>query len=530
MKKFLGLLALSIGAVASSSCENIPIGAYSLASDPLPDHAQLVTQDQYAQLQKSSLFFSISNQSIGEQQQAAARDERDNDVALGKFAQAHPKGPALLPPLPREPGIIANPDDTYTHTITLNNGRTVEVRTMGRRWAKATVRRAIDVFPSRANQLSTYQMYYDALALGGGGDRADLGLPDPVLVQKDTETYSAGKILELNDRIAAQASQTPPSFSALPHQIGAPLCTREEGVGNGSDRVGSDDSDAACAPQSNGLFAHYDWPSKGNLTCVKDQANRGTCVSFATTSALENLVSKTQNRFVNLSEQYLYQQAKLGLFRDDFNESLVGWSVLSSMVSGKWQIPFETSWEYNPSRSRVTNNSTHLYTHSCDGYAGSCSDSSHQMQVYCSNNGTARYCGFLGEPAPAQGFALSSTSELWNLLSPSGSVAKIAAAVNLGQPVILGFSVTPSWDGVPSGGFVNYKSGESNRGGHAVHVVGAIDNATLARIMPSAPAGSGGGYLIIKNSWSSCWSDGGFVYVPYDFVSSYANSADAVTN
>jgi C1A family cysteine protease len=44
------------------------------------------------------------------------------------------------------------------------------------------------------------------------------------------------------------------------------------------------------------------------------------------------------------------------------------------------------------------------------------------------------------------------------------------------------------------------------------------------RIPAGTPPGSGGGYFIVKNSWSNCYGDGGYVYLPWDYVSAHASS------
>jgi C1A family cysteine protease len=54
--------------------------------------------------------------------------------------------------------------------------------------------------------------------------------------------------------------------------------------------------------------------------------------------------------------------------------------------------------------------------------------------------------------------------------------------------------------------------------------VGYIDNSTLAgnSATKSAPAGAGGGYFIIKNSWGTCSGDVGYYYMPVDYLKVHA--------
>ena len=101
----------------------------------------------------------------------------------------------------------------------------------------------------------------------------------------------------------------------------------------------------------------------------------------------------------------------------------------------------------------------------------------------------------------------------------------MATAVALRVPVLWSFRVTTSYDGMAANGYVTYNARERNRGGYAVHIVGIILNETLDSLIPDSPSGSGGGYFIIKNSWSNCWGDGGFVYIPFDSVKAYTDNA-----
>jgi C1A family cysteine protease len=51
-------------------------------------------------------------------------------------------------------------------------------------------------------------------------------------------------------------------------------------------------------------------------------------------------------------------------------------------------------------------------------------------------------------------------------------------------------------------------SSESVVGGHAVFIAG----------YQTDPGTAGGGYLIVKNSWSTSWGDQGYFYMPYAYI------------
>ena len=66
---------------------------------------------------------------------------------------------------------------------------------------------------------------------------------------------------------------------------------------------------------------------------------------------------------------------------------------------------------------------------------------------------------------------------------------------------------------------------QKDLGGHAVLVTGYVDNTKLPA---GIAAGSGGGYLIIKNSWGTGSGDGGYFYVPYDYIKTYATGLTVI--
>ena len=133
-------------------------------------------------------------------------------------------------------------------------------------------------------------------------------------------------------------------------------------------------------------------------------------------------------------------------------------------------------------------------------------------------------------------------SEVWNSANPTLSLGTIFWAVGIfRKPVIYSFAVAPSFY-PDANGYVRYNGPhcpvttgsdgkpvcttapgcECDIGGHAVLITGLIDNEDLPA---GAPAGSGGGYVIIKNSWGNCYGDAGYAYLPYDWVKAYGMSA-----
>lgn len=89
----------------------------------------------------------------------------------------------------------------------------------------------------------------------------------------------------------------------------------------------------------------------------------------------------------------------------------------------------------------------------------------------------------------------------------------IKSALASGYGVVFGFNVYESFETteVANTGIMPMpKPGERILGGHAVFICGYKDD----------PEWEGGGYLVIKNSWSAQWGASGFFFMPYAFADS----------
>jgi hypothetical protein len=149
--------------------------------------------------------------------------------------------------------------------------------------------------------------------------------------------------------------------------------------------------------------------------------------------------------------------------------------------------------------------------------------------------------------APANGITVRSTSlpeELWDQAKPHESFGRLFYAFLKDTPVVLSIWTTTSFRNPDPDGFVEfdpdtakwcpYESDgttciqrsdcQCTSGNHAVVAVGYVKNENLPE---STPKGLGGGYVVVKNSWG-CTGDGGYYYLPVNWVKRFVQSARAV--
>ena len=103
-----------------------------------------------------------------------------------------------------------------------------------------------------------------------------------------------------------------------------------------------------------------------------------------------------------------------------------------------------------------------------------------------------------------------------NGVTPAEVLNRVKKNLAAGLPSMFGFTVYNSISQASKGGKIPFpKAGDAVIGGHAVMTVGyddslVIQNGTVAK--------STKGALIIRNSWGSGWGDGGYGYLPYEYL------------
>ena len=160
--------------------------------------------------------------------------------------------------------------------------------------------------------------------------------------------------------------------------------------------------------------------------------------------------------------------------------------------------------------------------------------------------GGKQSCGFqLAQKRTGYGIDVSKASNFYDPANRDASLFWTALAVRSGNPVLM----THDAYYLKGGGFVGdvpYSSvshcdannqnckpntaADVQNWNHVVMLVGYVTNAELKAKLPNAPEGAGGGYFIAKNSWGSCWGDGGYAYLPWNWMEKYVGRLDVNIN
>jgi hypothetical protein len=319
---------------------------------------------------------------------------------------------------------------------------------------------------------------------------------------------------------------------ATASQSGKTVSPRDINAGNGLD------NDGLCTPTQ--LQKRYWFPLKSFVSPIKQQAKRGTCWAFSAIGALESRERVQNNNPANLSEQFLVNKVKQDWDSSDFSDGYWSDKALNTALIKGQVFPNEAGWTYNPAkgRPRVKDGDPSSYANTCNNYTGTCSDTAHQSRQVC----TAlpfpvfTFCSYVKATYSGAGIAASRSYQVW-ANGQNFNLNRYRLLLSQGYVLMASFSVYKGFMDDAANGFVtNYaKTFLDNKGmempgsygGHVVQIVGFLDNDTLSTVGIPSNIG-GGGYFIIKNSWGCNAGDGGYYYVPADYVSSLFGSLDAL--
>ena len=180
-------------------------------------------------------------------------------------------------------------------------------------------------------------------------------------------------------------------------------------------------------------------PLKYNTTHIKDQGNRGTCVSFTINAAIETDGYTKDGKAYNISEQFTYfygeilggsSSGKRGRYDYGLNSN----KTLKVLDNENASLQLETRWPYNPSWSMAdTINSNDKWPNSCNGYDGDiCTNRAFQAKErkescgwFCTN-----WIYTVPSMSSTNDFAVTGRNSFWSSLNKSGSLDQAITYVN----------------------------------------------------------------------------------------------------
>ncbi len=233
----------------------------------------------------------------------------------------------------------------------------------------------------------------------------------------------------------------------------------------------------ANAPMNGGCPDKVD--HRPTQTSIKDQGDRGTCVCFASLANLEAIVKTQSDEELDLSEQYANWLFMKQQGRDQCDDGLR--TTLAARFLSAHGVCEEI---YDPYEDLAT------------------------VQTHCAADpstaarGEAKY-----------GIGRFALIDRLGFLGPSiANPDYLEALICHDRDIVFGTHVAwglPDVNGVYDVRLDNYGNPQQSRGGHAMVIVGYDRSAPLP-------------YFICKNSWGTGAGVGGFYYLSYDYVRTYA--------
>ncbi len=211
---------------------------------------------------------------------------------------------------------------------------------------------------------------------------------------------------------------------------------------------------------------------------VEDQGSLGSCTAHAGTGLIEYYERKAFGRHIDASRLFLYKVTRnLMKMKGDTGAYLR--TTMGAMVL--FGVPPEEYWPYT------------------DDEKGFDKEPSSFCYAFAQNYQTIRY--FRHDPPGRKAVEV---------------LEKVKSYLSKGHPSMFGFTVYNSIEQAEKDGRIPFPSSKERiEGGHAVVAVGYDDRMKIKNKYGKVETT---GALLIRNSWGKDWGDGGYGWLPYEYV------------
>ena len=493
---------------------------------PAPADSESVTPDEFRRLQTTGELEIVTPLQQEAQQAQRLNKFETNRAFLESKTDLSDDVIALLAESRAATGSEAGP------IITLADGRQIGLMDVGSRIEKAAESYSLARDPEAAR--ASYQLSYSLLT-----DELKTQVPAPSSLSSSSLDEIKAATLQLDSALSSMidldGTRLDPEAPVMPQGVFiADQSQKTPTPGNGMDTAG------ACA--ATGLAQRYWFPLRAFVSPIKNQGTRGTCWAFSAVAAVESRERVQNDNAADLSEQFLVNKVKREWFPDEFGDGGSAAAGLNAAVDRNQPLLPEPDWTYNTATSRPGNafasgvaGTAASYVGACNGYTGTCSETAHQSRRFCTSVNGESFCGYDTTAFGGPGIAASRVRQIWSS-GEAFNLNQYRALLSSGASLIASFPVYEGFSAAPNGVVSDYAKQmrdaknelvDGTYGGHLVQIVGFITNEQLSFPGFAPSAIGGGGYFIVRNSWG-CAGDGGYYYVPADYVSTLFSTLEVL--
>jgi C1A family cysteine protease len=213
---------------------------------------------------------------------------------------------------------------------------------------------------------------------------------------------------------------------------------------------------------------------------VENQGSLGSCTAHAAVGVVEYFQRRAHDKYIDGSRLFVYKITRnlLGVTGDTgaYLRNTIGALVLCG-------VPDENYWPYTEKDPDFDKEPTPFVYAVADNYK------------------TVKY--FCHDP-------------LGKDVAPEKVLRSVKSHLSAGIPSMFGFFGFPSFDASQSPGEIPFPGpSERAKWGHAVVAVGYDDEKVIANTQSDSTTT---GALLIRNSWGEGWGEGGYGWLPYEYV------------